>query len=376
MRKISYLLLAGLIMLAACKPSFKKADGMEYAIVNSGKGDLLKQGEFLEMHFTNLLSRKGKKDSLLNNTREMGAPQFMQFDSINIPPAYLKIFKQMRVGDSVSTRILVDSMFKDNPMQMPPFMKKGDMIYTNIKIVNAHKTQEAADSARKASMANAEKVAKEKAAALIKEDDKAIADYIAKNNVKADKTDKGVYVQTLTPGAGPFLDSNSIVKVKYTGKTLAGVMFDSNVDPSKGHTDPLTVNLTNDKSIGNGVIPGLESGMFKLQKGSKAKVYIPSGLAYGTRGGGPDLPPNANLVFDIEVLDIITKEQLKADNAAAAAKAKAEQDAQQKLMQQQQKVYEDSLQKADPKKFEEYKQQMQQQMMQQMQQQGQGRPQR
>jgi FKBP-type peptidyl-prolyl cis-trans isomerase FkpA len=376
MRKISYLLLAGLIMLAACKPSFKKADGMEYAIVNSGKGDLLKQGEFLEMHFTNLLSRKGKKDSLLNNTREMGAPQFMQFDSINIPPAYLKIFKQMRVGDSVSTRILVDSMFKDNPMQMPPFMKKGDMIYTNIKIVNAHKTQEAADSARKASTVNAEKVAKEKAAALIKADDKAIADYLAKNKIKAERSDKGVYVETTTPGTGAFLDTNSIVRVKYTGKTLAGVMFDSNVDPSKGHTDPLTVNLTNDKSIGNGVIPGLESGMFKLQKGSKAKVYIPSGLAYGTRGGGPDLPPNANLVFDIEVLDIITKEQLKADNAAAAAKAKAEQDAQQKLMQQQQKVYEDSLQKADPKKFEEYKQQMQQQMMQQMQQQGQGRPQR
>jgi FKBP-type peptidyl-prolyl cis-trans isomerase FkpA len=361
MRKISYLLLAGLIMLAACKPSFKKADGMEYAIVNSGKGDLLKQGDFLEMHFTNLLSRKGKKDSLLNNTREMGSPQFMQLDSVNIPPAYLKIFRQMRVGDSVSTRTLVDSMFKDNPMQMPPFMKKGDMIYTNIKIINAYKTQEAADSARKLAMTNAEKIGKAKAEALVKEDDKAITDYLAKNNVKADKTDKGVYVQTLTPGTGAFLDTNSIVKVMYTGKTLAGVMFDSNVDPSKGHTDPLTVNLTTDKTIGNGVIPGLESGMYKLQKGSKAKVYIPSGLAYGARGAGPDLPPNANLVFDIEVLDIVSKEQLKAENAAAAAKARKEQEIQQKVMEQQQKAYMDSLQKADPKKFEEMKQQMQQQ---------------
>jgi FKBP-type peptidyl-prolyl cis-trans isomerase FkpA len=364
MRKISYLLLAGLIMLAACKPSFKKADGMEYAIVNSGKGDLLKQGDFLEMHFTNLLSRKGKKDSVLNNTREMGAPQFMQFDSMNIPPAYLKIFKQMKVGDSVSTRTLVDSMFKQNPEQQPLFMKKGDMIYTNIKIVNAYKTQAAADSARTVAMGNAEKIGKEKANALVKADDKAIADFIAKNNVKAVKTDKGVYVETITPGTGPFLDSNSIVKVKYTGKTLAGVMFDSNVDPSKGHTDPLTVNLTNDKSIGNSVIPGLESGMFKFQKGSKGKVYIPSGLAYGTRGGGPDLPPNANLVFEIEVLDIITKEQLKADNEKAN-KAQAEQ---QKMMEKQQKTYMDSLQKADPKKFEEMKQQMQQ-----MQQQGQQR---
>jgi FKBP-type peptidyl-prolyl cis-trans isomerase FkpA len=299
---------------------------------------------------------------LLNNTRDMGAPQFMQFDSVNIPPAYLKIFRQMRVGDSVSTRTLVDSMFKDNPMQMPPFMKKGDMIYTNIKIIKAYKTQEAADSARKLAMTNAEKIGKAKAEALVKEDDKAITDYLAKNNVKADKTDKGVYVQTLTPGTGAFLDTNSIVKVMYTGKTLAGVMFDSNVDPSKGHTDPLTVNLTKDKSIGNGVIPGLESGMYKLQKGSKAKVYIPSGLAYGARGAGPDLPPNANLVFDIEVLDIVTKEQMKAENAAANAKAQKEQEMQQKAMEQQQKAYMDSFQKADPKKFEEMKKQMQQQM--------------
>jgi FKBP-type peptidyl-prolyl cis-trans isomerase FkpA len=369
MKKISYFLLASVILLASCKPSFKKGEaGMEYAIVNSGKGDLLKKGDILELHFTNVLSKKGSKDSILSNTREMGAPQFMAFDSVNIPPAYFKIFAQMKVGDSVSTRTLVDSMFKQNPEQMPPFMKKGDMVYTNIKIVNTYKTQAAADSAKTLAMSNAEKIGKEKA------DDKAIADYIAKNNVKATKADKGVYVETTQPGTGAFLDSNSIVKIKYKGKTLAGVMFDTNMDESKGHTDALTVNLTNDKSIGNGVIPGLEIGMFKFQKGSKGKVYIPSGLAYGQRGGGPDLPPNANLVFEIEVLDIITKAQLVTENAAASAKAKAAQEAQQKMMEVQQKMYMDSLQKADPKKFEELKQQMQQQMMQQ--QQGQGRPQR
>ncbi len=370
MRKISYFLLASVILLAACKPSYKKGlDGMEYAIVNSGKGDLLKTGEIMELHFTNLLSRKGKKDSIMQDTREMGMPQFMTFDSMSIPPAYINIFKLMKVGDSVSTRTLVDTVFKKDPMQMPPFMKKGDFIYTNIKIVNVYKSQAAADSARTIALANAEKIGKAKAEALVKADDKAIADYIAKNNVKAIRTDKGVYVETTQPGTGAFLDSNSIVKVKYKGKTLAGVMFDTNMDESKGHSDPLTVNLTNNKGLGNTVIPGLESGMYKLQKGSKSKIYIPSGLAYGTRGGGPDLPPNANLVFEIEVLDIITKEQMISDNKLAEAKNKAIQEAQQKMMELQQKVYMDSLQKADPKKFEELKQQMQQQQMQQQMQQ-------
>lgn len=374
MKKISYILLASLILLAACKPSFKKGDGMEYAIVNSGKGDLIKPGQFLELHFTNVLSSKGKKDSVLSNTREMGAPQFMAFDSVNIPAAYFKIFKQMKVGDSVSTRTLVDSMFKQNPEQQPPFMKKGDFVYTNIKIINAYKTQADADSARKIAMTNAEKIGKEKAEALIKADDKSITDYLAKNNIKADKTDKAVYVQTTQAGTGAFLDTNSVVKIKYKGTTLAGVMFDTNMEPNKDpqrtHLDPLTVNLTNDKSIGNGVIPGLESGMFKLQKGSKAKVFIPSGLAYGARGGGPDIPANANLIFEVEVLDIITKEQLKAENATAAAAQKKMQEAQQKEMMAQQNKYMDSVKTADPKKYEEMMQQMQKQQMEQQMQQG------
>ena len=323
--------------------------GMEYAIVNSGNGDLLKTGDILEMHFTNLLYRKGKKDSVLNNTRERGMAEFMAFDSMSIPPAYFKIFEQMKVGDSVSTRTIVDSMFKQNPEQLPPFMSKGDVVYTNIIVVNAYKTLSAADSAKTIAMVYAEKISKEKAEVLVKADDKVIADYIAKNNIKAIKTNKGVYVEMIKQGTGAFLNKKSIVKIKYKGKTLEGVLFDTNMDDSKGHTDPLTVNLTNDKEIGNAVIAGLENGMYKLQKGSKARIYIPSGLAYGPRGGGADIPANANLVFEIVVLNIITKAQMISEGKVAAAKLKAKQQMQIK----QQKKYMDSLKKTDPKKYEE-----------------------
>ncbi len=346
----------------------KGLDGMEYAIVNSGKGDLIKAGDILELHFTSLLSRKGKQDSILNNTREMGMAQFIPFDSMNIPPAYFIIFIQMKVGDSVSSRTIIDSMFKENPEQVPPFMKKGDLIYTNMRIIYAYKTQAAADSARTIAMENAEKIAKEKADVLVILDDKKIADYVANNNVKAVKTKKGVYVEIIAKGKGAFLNTKSIVKIKYKGKTLEGVIFDTNMDKSKGHTDPLIVNLTKDKTIGNAVIPGLENGLYKLQKGSKAKIYIPSGLAYGPRGGGADLPPNANLVFEIEVIDIISKAQMIAENKAMLIKENNKKAAQERLMKREQKKYMDNLKKTDPKKYEEVKQQMQQQTQQQMQQ--------
>jgi FKBP-type peptidyl-prolyl cis-trans isomerase FkpA len=372
MRKISYLLLAGLVTFSACKQNYKKADeGMEYAIVNSGKGSLLKNGEFIEVHFTALLSGAGKKDSVLSSTRELGAPQIMPFDSTSFPPAYYKIFKQMKNGDSVSTRSLVDSMFKKQPESKPPFMvlNKKQYIYTNIKITNVYKTQAEADSARKISMAAAEVAAKAKADALVKEDDKTIGAYLAKNNIKATKTANGVYVQTTQAGTGALLDSNVFAKVMYTGKTLDGKMFDSNVDPSKGHTDPLSVNLTNDMSLGGGVIPGMSEALKTMQKGTKAVMYIPSGLGYGARGAGADIPANANLMFEVEVLDVMTKAQAKADNAAQQAKMMVQQKAAQAKQMADQKKYIDSLEKADPKAAEQMKQQMQQQMMQQMQEQ-------
>ncbi len=338
MRKISYLLLASAIVFSSCQEKYKKGEeGMEYKIIASGKGDVLKNGEFMELHFTNVLSHAGK-DTILNNTREMGSPQIMPFDSTGLPPAYYKLFKQMKNGDSLSTRTSVDSMFKKQPESMPPFMKKGDFVYTNIKIVNIYKTQQAADSARTLAMANAEKVAKAKADGLVKADDKTLAAFIAKNNVKATKTANGVYVETNTAGTGALLDTTGFVKIKYTGKTLDGKMFDSNVDPSKGHTDPLVVNLTNDMSLGNGVIPGMKEGLLAMSKGAKGKLYIPSGLAYGARGAGADIPANANLIFEVEILETVTKAQAKAENDAAQAK-----------MQAMQKKYMDSVQKANPK---------------------------
>jgi FKBP-type peptidyl-prolyl cis-trans isomerase FkpA len=369
MRKIAYLLLATAVVFSACKDaSYKKGeDGMEYKIIADGKGDVLKQGDFMEIHVSQVIGGGGKKDSTMSSTREQGAPQIMPFDSTKLPPAYYKIFKQLKKGDSLSTRTSTDTIIKKQAGQgqLPPFIKKGMFIYANIRIVNIYKTQAEADSAQKLSMAAAEVAAKAKAEVLVKEDDKTIAAYLAKNNIKATKTAKGVYVETTQAGTGAMLDSNVFVKVMYTGKTLDGKMFDSNVDPSKGHTDPLLVNLTNDVSLGNGVIPGMTEALRTMQKGTKGKMYIPSGLAYGARAQSAELPANSILIFEVEVLDIISKAQAKADNDAQRTKAMAQQKAQQAAQMAEQKKYMDSLQKADPKAAEQMKQQMMQQMQQQ-----------
>ncbi len=350
MRKNAYLLLLAAVVFAACNSPYKKGEeGMEYKIISDGKGETLKPGQFVEFHFTSVYNN-GKKDSILNNTRDLGAAQIITFDSLNLPPAYFKLFLQLKKGDSLSTKMLTDTVFKKQPEAMPPFMKKGNFLYTNIRITNVYKTQAEADKARQENMAAQEIMGKQKAAAQLVKDDKIVADYLAKNNIKATKTPAGAYVEIITAGTGPMLDSSVVTKIYYTGKTLAGKQFDTNTDPSKGPLRPLTVNLTNDRSLGTSVIAGMTDGLKMTNKGTKAKIYIPSSLGYGAAGAGGDIGPNENLIFDVEILDVLSKTQAAADAAA-----------EQKKFQDMQKRYTDSLAKANP----EAAKQMQQQQMQQ-----------
>jgi FKBP-type peptidyl-prolyl cis-trans isomerase FkpA len=338
MRKISYLLMmATAVSFASCKESWKKADeGMEYKIIADGKGDKIKTGEFLEFQFTSVWN-DGKKDSVLNDTRVNGGPQIIPFDSASLPPAYFKIFKELKKGDSLTTKMITDSIFKKQPEAMPPFMKKGQYVYTNLRVTNIYKTKEEAEKARIAAMAANEAAGKIKAEGQAKTDDKTLNDFFAKNNIKTVKTANGSYVEIIQPGTGPMIDTTVVAKINYTGRLTNGKMFDSNTDPSKGHLEPLTVNMTSNPGLGGGVIPGMTEALKMLNKGAKAKLYIPSGQGYGAQAGGPELPANSNLVFEVEVLDILNKTQ------AAAAMAAA-----QKKMMEMQKRYSDSMAKVAP----------------------------
>ncbi|MFZ1528191.1 MAG: FKBP-type peptidyl-prolyl cis-trans isomerase [Ferruginibacter sp.] len=334
MRKISFLLMAAVMLLSACKEAFKKGkDGLEYKVISGSGGAELKPGNFMQLHIGQYYN-DGKKDSLLSDTRNEQGPMIQPFDSLGMPPAYFAIMKNLKKGDSLVIRLLTDSLMKKNPMGMPPFVKKGQYLVTTVKLVNIFTAKEQADSAYKAEMVLTEARMKKKAEEQLKTDDKILTDYIAKNNIKVQKSPEGAYVEIISEGAGPLIDTTVIVKTNYTGKTMDGKPFDSNTDPKFNHVEPFNVNMTNDMNLGNPVIKGWTDGLKLLKKGSRAKFYIPSTLAYGTQPPGPEIPANANLVFDIEVVDIISKEQ-----------AKAEMEVQRKKMMEMQKRYMDSISK-------------------------------
>lgn len=338
MRKVSLVLALAIFALSACKESFKKGEeGIEYKIISSGKGEKVGYGEFMQMQISQLYN-DGKKDSVLTDTRTSPqGPAFEVLDSTNMPPAYYKILSQLKKGDSLIIRIMVDSAFKNSPQGIPEFFKKGNYLSTTVKVEDIFKTRELADAARTKAMAAAQEKQELVDAEQITKDDKTLTEFFAKNNIQAVKAPKGTYVQIITPGTGANVDTSVVAKVNYTGKTMEGKAFDSNTDPAFNHVQPYLVNMTNDPSLGQPVITGWTDGMTLLNKGAKAKFYIPSALAYGSQGAGQDIKPNAILVFDIEVLDVLNKTQ-----AVTAMQAER------KVMEAMQKKMMDSMQKANP----------------------------
>ena len=343
MKQFFYLSTFCVLALVSCTESFKKGGGgLEYKIISGGgSGKTVSYGNFLQLHFTQRY--KGEKDTIIGDSHDF-MPRINVLDSVSTPPEYFNILKQVRIGDSVVLRTLVDSFYKRSPDQMPKYMKKGKYIYTSLKIVNIFETKDQADSANKAELIinrprmfakQLEQIEKEvlgKNKAQFDTDDKQIREYLAKNNINATKTKWGVYISTITEGTGPTLTYTDVASVNYTGRTLdSGRVFDSNIDPKFKHTEPLQVNIIEVDRI----FLGWTDALLHMKQGTKATVYMPSTLGCGTEGRAPEIGPNTILIFDMEVV--------KAENHDEMM---AKQEEMQKKMLEVQKHTSDSLLKA------------------------------
>jgi len=110
-----------------------------------------------------------------------------------------------------------------------------------------------------------------------------------------EKTESGLRYKMIQKGNGKKAENGKTVSVHYTGQLEDGKVFDSSYPRKKPIEFPL--------GRGN-VIEGWDEGIALLQVGDKARFVIPSHLGYGSRGAGGAIPPNATLIFDVELMDV------------------------------------------------------------------------
>jgi len=104
-------------------------------------------------------------------------------------------------------------------------------------------------------------------------------------------TDTGLQYEILKEGEGDKPGPSNTVTVHYEGKLINGNIFDSSYERGQTISFPL-----------NRVIAGWTEGLQLMSPGAKYRFYIPSDLAYGSRGAGSDVPPYSTLIFDVELV--------------------------------------------------------------------------
>ena len=130
------------------------------------------------------------------------------------------------------------------------------------------------------------------AAQMAEEGEKFLAENAKREGVQT--TSSGLQYQILRNGSGKKPSATDKVKVHYTGKLLSGDVFDSSV--ARG--EPASFGL-------NQVIRGWTEGLQLMPIGAQYRFFIPAKLAYGESGSPGAIPPNATLIFDVELLDIL-----------------------------------------------------------------------
>ena len=107
------------------------------------------------------------------------------------------------------------------------------------------------------------------------------------------ETESGLQYRVITEGSGKSPEATDEVTVHYTGKLIDGTVFDSSVERGEPVEFPV-----------NGVIPGWTEALKLMKEGSKWELVIPSELAYGPRGSRGAIPPNAVLIFEVELISV------------------------------------------------------------------------
>lgn len=282
------------LALSSCKNSdfdgYTKAEnGLHYKFYTHDENGLKPVvGDGVAFSYT---IKKESNDSLLVDSKTVsrdgtGITKF-QIPKSSFAGSIEDALMMMCKGDSASFIVSADSFFlkTQRAQALPPHLRPGDHLVVTIKIADVVTKKEIDDMQKKQQAEMEAEMQKRQG-----EEKPALEKYLADNKITTKPTASGlIYIET-KKGSGPNPRPTDSVTVHYNGTFLDGRVFDSSIGKQ-----PVTFAL-------GGVIPGWVEGLQLMKKGGKAKLIIPSNLAYGQ--GNQGIPPFSTLCFEVELLDV------------------------------------------------------------------------
>lgn len=225
-------------------------------------------------------SLKHNKAGILSMANAGPGTNGSQFFITHLPTPHLD-GRHTVFGAVVEGQDVVNSIAQDDSIEKVEIIRVG-------KSAEKFKTGQKAFDAILAEMQSEEEEARTKA-------EKKIKDKIKKKWPEAKRTRSGLRYIVVEEGEGPTPQKGTTIKAHYTGRLLANnKKFDSSYDRGEPIAFP----------VGTGrVIRGWDEALISMKKGEKRTLIIPPQLAYGSRGAGGVIPPDAWLVFDVELVD-------------------------------------------------------------------------
>tara|TARA_Y100001933_G_C18886677_1_gene516455 strand:- start:3 stop:878 length:876 start_codon:yes stop_codon:yes gene_type:complete len=279
------------ITLFSCVDREKVLDnGVELKYFKNGSGQEIEDGQIVMI---NLQYFDYDGNELLNKVGN--DPVVLQKDSSWESSGIIyNVIDNLVKGDSVFFQLTTEQFFKNAPQSVEvPDSVKNKMISFYCGIQDVMSQNEFEDFQR-IQYEKMQQEMEQQSNDQLSIDLELIDNYLKENNITAKSAESGLRYVITKMGSGENAAPGDNVTVHYTGMLLNGEKFDSSLDRNQ----PFSFQL------GQGmVIRGWDEGITYFNKGAEGTLYIPSTLGYGASGAGGVIPPNAVLIFEIQVLD-------------------------------------------------------------------------
>jgi FKBP-type peptidyl-prolyl cis-trans isomerase FkpA len=275
----------------ACSSKFsgydKSESGLYYKMYKISKDTIKpKIGDWVSLEMKYTYNVKGKDSVLFDSKKQMGTPVRFQIPRSDFKGDIYEGIRMLSPGDSAAFIISADSLFLRTfkMAKRPPMIDSSSFINFFVHLLTVDSPQ-----------------------SLEKKEGESLQSYISTNKITAQPSATGVYYIENTPGKGIKIDTGLEVKVQFKVSLIDGKQIFSTYER------PEPVSFQYGKKFDT---PGLEEAIGLMKKGTKATVIVPSKMAFGEQGRGTIVPPYSTIVYNVEIIDVLTKAEYEKEQAA------------------------------------------------------------